>query len=276
MTRDDLKRSMAAALVAAGVLFATTPAQATIVDLIHGDSGTINGAVFDFTTAQPTGTGVIQPFLRVQNDPVEQGYNTSGAPVPFDDKAGPWTQDVTLANLQATTVIVGNTSYFKLLPDINQSNSHPLLSLDQLQFYTSPTGSQTTTNVSSIGALRYSFSPGDAVYMDASRNHGSGSGDMYAYIPTNTFAGTSSSDFVYMYCHFGNTYPSNGGFEGWSRVVAPIPEADTFFPVIGLIVAVVSTYELRRRKLKQMAREQSFSRIKSEPGVRTRYRTSSI
>jgi hypothetical protein len=36
--------------------------------------------------------------------------------------------------LQATTVMVGNTSYFKLLLDINQSNSHPLLSLDQLQF----------------------------------------------------------------------------------------------------------------------------------------------
>jgi len=267
---------LAAVLVAAGALFALTPAQATIVDLIHGDSGAINGALFDFTTAQPTGTGVIQPFLRVQNDPVEQGYNTSGAPVPFDDKAGPWTHDVTFAGLQATTVIVGNTSYFKLLLDINQANSHPLLSLDQLQFYTSPTGSQTTTNVSSLGTLRYSFSPGDAVYLDASRNHGSGSGDMFAYLPTSAFAGTSSSDFVYLYCHFGNTHPSNDGFEEWSLVVSPVPEASTFFPVIGLVVAVVSTYELRRRKLKQMAREQSFSRVKSEPGPRTRYRMSSI
>jgi hypothetical protein len=52
MTRDNLKRSMAAALVAAGVLFATTPAQATIVDLIHGDSGSINGTLFDFTTSK--------------------------------------------------------------------------------------------------------------------------------------------------------------------------------------------------------------------------------
>jgi len=252
---------LAAALIAAGVLFATTSAQATIVDLIHGDSGTINSALFDFTTAQPTDTGNIQPFLRVQTNGVEQGDNTSGAPVPFDGKIDPWTHDLTLANLQATTVMVGNTSYFKLLLDINQSNSHSLLSLDQLQFYTSPTGSQTTTNVSSIGALRYSFSPGDAVYLDASRNHGSGSGDMFAYLPTSAFAGTSSSDFVYVYCHFGSTtYPSNGGFEGWSRAVAPIPEAGTFFPVIGLIVAVFSTYELRRRKIKQMAREKRLSR----------------
>ena len=174
------------------------------------------------------------------------------------------------------TFAVGNTSYFKLLLDISQSNSHPLLSLDQLQFYTSATGSQTTKDVSSLGTLRYSFSPGDAVYLDASRNHGSGSGDMFAYLPTSAFAGTSSSDFVYLYCHFGNTHSTNDEFAEWSLVVNPVPEASTFFPVIGLIVAVVSTYELRRRKLKQMAREQSFSRIKSQPGLRTRYRTSSI
>jgi hypothetical protein len=67
-------------------------------------------------------------------------------------------------------------------------------------------------------------------------------------------AGTSSSDFVYLYCHFGHISPSEGGFEEWSRAVAPIPEAGTFFPVIGLMVAVFSTYELRRRKIKQMGR----------------------
>ena len=112
-TRNNLKKSMlAAALLAAGVLFASTPAQAAIVDLINGDSGTINGAQFDWTPEQPTGTGNIQPFLRVQADGVEQGYNTSGTPVPFDDKVGPWTHNVTFADLQSTTVMIGNTSYF--------------------------------------------------------------------------------------------------------------------------------------------------------------------
>jgi hypothetical protein len=66
----------------------TTAGYATIVDLTgSNDSGTINGAQFVFTTPQPTGTGVIQPFLRVENTPIEQGYNTSGG-TPFDDKAG--------------------------------------------------------------------------------------------------------------------------------------------------------------------------------------------
>ena len=250
-------------LVVAAVLLATPTARAVVVDLINGDSGTINGAQFEFTNEQPTGTGIIDPFLQVQANGVEQGYNTSGTPVPFDDKSGISTHDITFAQLQTTTVTISGTSYFKLLLDINQIGGNgSLLSLDQLQFYTSPTGGQTTTNVSLLGTLRYSFSPGDRVDLDASRNPGSGAGDMFAYIPTLAFAGTNSGDFVYLYCHFGTTYASNDGFEEWALMVAPIPEASTFFPVIGLLVAVFSTYELRRRKLKQMVREESLSRVR--------------
>jgi hypothetical protein len=256
----------ASMLVAAALLLATTPAQAVVVDLINGNSGTINGAQFEFTNGtdgQSTGTGIIDPFLRVQANEVEQGYNTSGTPVPFDDKPGTFTHDITFAQLQTTTVTIGGTDYFKLLLDVNQSGNgnNTFISLDQLQFYTSPTGGQTTTTVSSLGALRYTFSLGDRVDLDASRNPGSGAGDMFAYIPTLAFAGTNSGDFVYLYCHFGTTWASNDGFEEWALVSA-IPEASTFFPVIGLLVAVFSTYELRRRKLKQMVREESLSRVR--------------
>jgi hypothetical protein len=247
------------ALAALGLILAAIPARATVVDLVNGDSGSINGAVFSFMQQQPTGTGVIRPFLRVQNDPMEQGYNTSGG-TPFDDKAGPWTHDLTFGDLQTTAVTVNGTSYFKLLVDINEpGGSKSLLSLDQLQFYTSNQGSLTTTNISQLGTLRYSFGSGDVVNMDASRNHGSGSGDMYAFIPTSVFAGTNSSDFVYMYVHFGNADPSQGGFEEWALVAAPIPEMGTLFPVIGLVAAVVSTHALRRRKLKELAATQVSS-----------------
>ena len=47
---------------------------ATIVDLTgSNDSGSINGAQFVFTTHQPTGTGVIEAFLRIENTPTEFG-----------------------------------------------------------------------------------------------------------------------------------------------------------------------------------------------------------
>ena len=250
--------SLSALLIAAAPFLFATSAHATVVDLINGDSGTITNsygtAIFEFTQPQPTGTGVIQPFLRVQNDPTEQGYNTSGG-TPFDDKAGPWTHNLTFADLTTTAVTINGQNCFKLLLDINEpGGSKSTLSLDQLQFYTSSQGSLTTTNISSLGTLRYSFSPGDQVLMDAARNHGSGSGDMYAFIPVSAFAGTASTDFVYMYCAFGSTNPSEGGFEEWALVVNPIPEASAFFPIIGLLAAVFSTQFVRRRQLQQVSK----------------------
>jgi hypothetical protein len=254
--------SMSILLIAAASLLLATGAQATVVDLINGDSGTITNqygtAIFDFTQPQPTGTGVIQPFLRVQSSPTEQGYNTSGVTpaAPFDDKAGPWTHDITFADLMTTAVTINGQNYFKLLLDINEpGGSKSTITLDQLQFYTSSQGSIVTTDLSQLGTLRYSFSPGDMVNMDAARNHGSGSGDMFAYIPVSAFAGTSSSDFVYMYCHFGNAdFQTEGGFEEWALVVNPIPEASTIFPIIGLLAAVFSTQFVRRRQLQQVSK----------------------
>ncbi len=249
--------SLSTLLIAVGSLLLAAGARATVVDLINGDTGTINGAIFDWTPAQPTGTGIIQPFLRVYSGTglEEQGYNTSGTPLPFDDLAGPWTHDLTFADLMTTAVTINGQNYFKLLLDVNEpGGSKSTISLDQLQFYTSTQGSLTTTNISSLGTLRYSFSSGDSVLLDAARNHGSGSGDMFAYIPVSAFAGTASTDFVYMYCHFGGTDASQGGFEEWALVVNPIPEASTFFPIVGLLAAVFSTQFVRRRQLQQLSK----------------------
>jgi hypothetical protein len=243
---------MIARILTFTVIFTLCPTAgwATIVDLTgSNDSGTINGAQFVFTDQQPTDTGVIDPFLRVENTPTEQGYNTSGG-TPFDDKAGPWTHNLTVADLQSTEVTLNGTTYFKLLLDVNEpGGKKSLISLDQLQLYTSNIGSQTTTSLSSLGTLRYSFNTGDAVILDASRNHGSGSGDMYAYIPTADLSGAKTSDFVYLYSHFGNTNASESGFEEWALVnVAPVPEMNALFPIIGLFVVAFTTQHIRRRR----------------------------
>ena len=257
MSIFSFKRIVSGAVLAVGALFFASSAQATIVDLINGDGpGTINGAMFEWVSSQSTGTGVITPFLRVQADGTEQGYNTSNPSPPFDDKTGPFTHDITFADLMTTEVTIGGVNYFKVLLDVNQSGNGnaTFISLDQLQFYTSPIGGQNTTTVSSLGTLRYTFSPGDAVYLDASRNPGSGAGDMFAFIPVSAFAGTALTDFVYLYCVFGDTYASNDGFEEWSLVVNPIPEASAFFPIVGLLAAVFSTQFVRRRQLQQLSK----------------------
>lgn len=263
-----IKRNFTAALIAAGMLTIASLAQATTVDLINNDQGTVTNqygtAIFQFTQPQPTGTGVIQPFLRVQANGTESGYNTSGG-TPLDDKAGPWTHDITFSDLQSTAVTVGGTLYFKILVDLNEPNgAKSTISLENLQFYTSATGSQTTTDVSSLGTLRYSLDTascgancgGDSrVEFDAGRNHGSGSGDAYIYIPASAFAGTAANDFVYMYVNFGSADETTaGGFEEFALVrnLAPVPEMSALFPVIGLLVAVGSTRILRRRRMAQV------------------------
>jgi len=257
-----IKRNFTAALIAAGILTIASLAQATTVDLINNDQGTITNqygtAIFQFTQPQPTGTGVIQPFLRVQASPTEQGYNTSGG-TPFDDKAGPWTHDITFSDLQSTAVTVGGTLYFKILVDLNEpGGAKSTISLENLQFYTSSQGSKTTTDLSQLGTLRYSLDTagGDnTVLFDAARNHGSGSGDAFFYIPASAFAGTNANDFVYMYVNFGNADNTTaGGFEEFTLVrnLAPVPEMSALFPIIGLLVAVGSTRILRRRRMAQV------------------------
>jgi hypothetical protein len=262
-----IKRNFTAALIAAGMLAITSAAQATVVDLINNDSGTITNsygtAIFQFTNQQPTGTGVIDPFLRIQNNGTEQGYNTSGG-TPFDDKAGIWTHNIQFSDLQSTAVTVNGSTYFKLLLDVNEPNgAKSTLSLDHLQFYTGATGSLTTTNLASLGTLRYDLDAGgdNQVLLDAARNHGSGSGDAYIYIPASAFAGTKSTDYVYMYAAFGaadtmtNPDGTAGGFEEFALVrnLTPVPEMSAFFPIIGLLVAVGSTHVLRRRRMARVS-----------------------
>jgi hypothetical protein len=253
-----IKRNFTAALIAAGMFAVAGIAQATVVDLINNDQGSVTNqygtSYFQFTQPQPTGTGYIDPFLRVQASPTEQGYNTSGG-TPFDDKGGPWTHDIKFSDLQSTAISLNGQMYFVIMVDLNEPNgAKSTISLENLQFYTSATGSKTTENISSLGTLRYSLDTagGDnTVLFDAGRNHGSGSGDAFFYIPASAFAGTNANDFVYMYVNFGSAdVTTAGGFEEFTLVrgLAPVPEMSALFPVIGLLVAVGSTHALRRRR----------------------------
>jgi len=265
MIKFDSRR-LAAILLVWGVAGLGATARATVVDLTgNNNSGTANGAEFDYTPAQPTGTGVIEPFLRLQADPTEQGYNTSGG-TPFDDKAGIWTHDIQFSDLKTTTVSVNGTAYFQILLDVNEPNGKTsLISLDRLEFYTSPVGSKTTTDVPSLGTLRWSLDGADDSYvlLDASRNKGSGSGDMFAFIPVSAFAGVSDKDYIYLFSRFGDQMAadgtSEGGFEEWSLVhnMTPVPEVGALFPIVGLVAAVGLTQLLRRRRVAQLRSDSS-------------------
>jgi hypothetical protein len=216
-----------AGLVVGFMSLASAPSvhASVIIDLIGGDSGSSNGAFYEWTNFQATGTGNMNTFVRVQNRGTEHGYNHSlGHNVPWDTKAGIHTHDIQMQDL--VTATINGVDYFQFLLDINESSGHDneYLSLDNIQLYTrsSPITSP-DESLSHLGDLRFNNDVGPngdtTVNLDYSRNNGSGSGDMFFYVPTSLFAATAPSDYLYFYSLFGNSLSSDAGFEEWGMLV---------------------------------------------------------
>jgi hypothetical protein len=265
-TEDTMKRITkvsGAALLALGLVSTAT---AGTIDLTKAGavSTASTGVIFAETDIQPTGTGVIDPFLRLQNTPTEIGVNTSldtpNQPI-MDDKPGLWTHDLAIGSLG--TVTRGGTTYYKFLLDINQTTPGQLLNLNTIQLYVF---SSAFTTVGSLGA-QFNFSgktgasggtpkstglaldalgAGNSVLLNYSLNHGSGSGDMFMYVPTSALP---SSGFLYLYNANGVPNGSNDGFEEWASQlgpgVVPVPDASTTLMLLGM--AFVGVEGLRRK-----------------------------
>ncbi len=231
----------------ASAMYGAGPARAAVIDLTSPmSSGVINGARFETSDFRAAGTGLIDPFVRLQHNDTEQGYNTSGRPVPFDElNALNFTHDLTLGGVG--TRMFGGVNYYEFLLDINQvsSGDNGLLSLDRVQIYTSGVGSQTTATVSSLGALRYDMDAGGDNWVRLNYNLGSGSGqgDMRMLVPVADFAGDAPASFVYLYSAFGDNHRSNAGFEEWA-VHTPVPAPAS--ALAGLVGA--AAIGLRRRR----------------------------
>ena len=243
-----------AALIAAGTFALSNAAQAAVIDLGTDGSGTIGGAIFTTNDEHPTGTGVYNPFLTIQNNGWEQGYNSSTGN--FDTKRVPqWNHEIRFSDLVATTI--NGISYFGFSVDINEPNgaNKSLISLDALSIWTSATlQNSTSTDANgifngSLGTLRFDLGDNQVLYND--QDSGSGEGDINIYVPVSLFAGAQATDYVYMYQLWGNTDTTEGGFEE-TRII-PIPEMSALFPIVGLLVAVGSTHVLRRRRMAKNA-----------------------
>src|SRR5437899_3037760 len=146
--------SLSALLIAAAALLLATSAHATIVDLTTSAnaSGDINGALFFASDQQAAGTGFIDPFLRVQASPTEQGYNTDGG-FPFDDK-NPHNFQHSLLLSSLAQFNMNGTDYFKFMLDANQSAvSNHTFTLTQLQLCTANRGSLLPTSLNPAGTM---------------------------------------------------------------------------------------------------------------------------
>jgi len=233
------KKSIVNLIVVSSLFVVTAPLQATLVDLSVNENGTVTAATWQVTTferynAPPTGTGVFNPFVRIQNNGTEKGYNTDGSPE-FDTKVGTWTHSIKLSDIPVINGKIG----FLLDIDQSQGGDNRYLSLDVMKIYLADSGNL-DSYASGLGTLIYDLGDNWVKMDNTLFGPGSGTGDVRVTIPTNP--DWSSDKYLYLYSEFGQHNSSNDGFEEWA---AAIPEPATI-ALLGL--GALSLLRNRSRK----------------------------
>jgi hypothetical protein len=221
MIRGAVLFAAVAALLGASVANAAFPP----IDLSAAGTtvtSAVDGVIWTNTNLiQSSGTGVIEPFLRWQNNDTETGMNTD-VPPPYDTKAGIWTHSITLGQLGI--VNRDGVDYYVFTLDINEPNQDAaFLTLNEMRIYTSSAGGSLADepDVIANGTLRYNLdgTSDQTIYTDYRvSNTGSGESDVDFYIPTSFFAGAASTDNVYFVVNSGLAGNTDGldsadGFE---------------------------------------------------------------
>jgi uncharacterized repeat protein (TIGR01451 family) len=224
-----------AAVALATLVSDTGTADITVADKDHS-AGPVtlspSGASVEYigssASNQASGTGLFDPFVRLQGGPTEKGYNTNGA-VQFDTKSGTWTHAIKVNAIPLVDCDgsgPGTATCWELFNDINESNTAKRVSLNVVEVWF-------TTNASLVGYVdpagfpsgatkEYEFN-GNILINDV--NQGSGRGDLRMLIPTAGHTWNSSTYFV-LYSKWGTTtgtagnhgtgtYVADGGFEEW-------------------------------------------------------------
>jgi len=195
-----------------------------------GAEGTANGAIFRQAAAFPEGSDQFQTFVRLDDNWIEQGYNTDARPLQFDEVCDPAvTHSLQLGSVPKVTV--DGVVYREFLLNVNEPYFRRFLSLDQLRIFVGETGDLRGYNVWTrrLAGLTAVYDMdavrNTSVILNGNLNQGTGVGDAVVLIPDSVFAGADATDYVYLFSRFGALFGANGGYEEWGvrPVVEPPP-----------------------------------------------------
>jgi len=232
-------------LCATMLLVGASGAGAALIDLTPGRGTVIthNQAKFmEFTEAMQTGvssgTGVIEPFLTIQKNTLERGFNSDAFPV-LNATRPAWNRSIQISDLVTSPDL---PTYYEFLLDINEpAGKKSLITQHALQVYVVPNSIggaiATYTALQKSGTKIWDLDSNNEdsqVLYDYNLWKGSGQNiDAAFMLPTLLFSGYSLNDYVYLYTQFGTLnhlgFPSQAGFEEYAlrERGAPVPEPAT-------------------------------------------------
>lgn len=253
-----MKRVLAFTTLALGILASSTQA-ITMIDLVASDMGTAEGALFQRTNFQATGTGLFNPFLDMKHkgsSGTEAAYNSGAWKLDGDNHRNQWNSNLTLASLVSVTI--DKIDYYLFSLDANEKgkkNDDNLLSIDKLRIYQSDSadldpGTSDAELQAGFGNAVWDLGDNWIKINSAIGSAGSGDADLNVFIPTSIFNGKA---YVYLFNENGaqgGSYAAHAGFEEWSALTGPpiniVPDSGTTLALLG--AAFLALIGLRSRK----------------------------